>query len=287
VGRCRGGAERSDDLTGVRDELRESLVVGVEDPDASLADCDARRRRAELDRVENGSRVGIDRRGPGGPFVRLAPCRPRDGRDSDHDHEESEQGRNERDAASSRHALGWPLGRRGRCQRLVVLEDLTFELLQRLARLEAELLGERATPLLVDLQRLGLPARAVEREHELATEPLPERVLRDERPELDDRLGVTRKGERGFDSFLARCQSKLLKARDLLLREGRVREVGECRPAPEPECSVEDICGSRWLARGKRASAILEQPRELRCVELVLAEGEGVPVAMRCEPLVV
>ena len=53
-----------------------------------------------------------------------------------------------------------------------MLEDLALEPLQRLARLEPELLGERAAALLVDLKRLGLATRAVEREHELRARPL-------------------------------------------------------------------------------------------------------------------
>ena len=54
----------------------------------------------------------------------------------------------------------------------VVLEDLALEPLQRLARLEPELLGERAAALLVDLKRLGLATGAVEREHQLRSRPL-------------------------------------------------------------------------------------------------------------------
>ena len=49
----------------------------------------------------------------------------------------------------------------------LLAEDRAVELLQRRARVDPELLDERAASLLVGLERLGLPPRAVEREHQL------------------------------------------------------------------------------------------------------------------------
>ena len=50
----------------------------------------------------------------------------------------------------------------------VLTEDRPFELLQRRAGIDAELLDEHLSAVPVCLQRLGLPAGSIEREHELA-----------------------------------------------------------------------------------------------------------------------
>ena len=53
-----------------------------------------------------------------------------------------------------------------------MIEDLPLEALEALARLEAELLSERTAALLVCVQRFGLTAGAVEREHVLGAKVL-------------------------------------------------------------------------------------------------------------------
>ena len=72
-----------------------------------------------------------------------------------------------------------------------------MQLAQPVAGLDAELLDERAPRLLVGLERLRLAAGAVEAEHQLAPQPLPQRVLVDQRLELADELGVSAAGEVG------------------------------------------------------------------------------------------
>ena len=61
---------------------------------------------------------------------------------------------------------------------------------QKRARLEAQLLDEQLAALAIDLERLRLPARAVEREHQLGAQPLAQRMSVDERLELGDELRV-------------------------------------------------------------------------------------------------
>ena len=81
-------------------------------------------------------------------------------------------------------------------------------------KLAQELLGSipssstsrrRAVP--VGRERLGLPAAAVKREHQLRAEALAQRMLGDERLELADHLGVTTEREVGLDALLERCQA--------------------------------------------------------------------------------
>ena len=114
-----------------------------------------------------------------------------------------------------------------------MVEDLPLEALEALARLEPELFRERAAALLVRPQGLGLPAGAVEGEHELPARPLAQRLLRDERLQLRDELVVSPQLEVGLDALLLGREPQLLEAGDLGLREVLVPELGERRAAPE------------------------------------------------------
>jgi hypothetical protein len=58
-------------------------------------------------------------------------------------------------------------------------QDRGFEFTQRWQRFETEFLTQGAPEAAVDLKRLGLPAAAVEGQHELAMQPLAERMLID------------------------------------------------------------------------------------------------------------
>ena len=83
-----------------------------------------------------------------------------------------------------------------------MLEDLALQPLEVGAGLEAELLGERAATLLVDLQRLALAVGAVQGQHELPAQPLAQRMLADEQLELADQLAVAAEGELGLELLL-------------------------------------------------------------------------------------
>ena len=72
----------------------------------------------------------------------------------------------------------------------LVPEDLRLEPLQLGARLDAQLVDEPISSLLVDLERLHLAARAIEREHQLPARGLAQRVLAHERLELPDDVAV-------------------------------------------------------------------------------------------------
>ena len=61
----------------------------------------------------------------------------------------------------------------------------------------------------VDLERVGLAARAVEREHQLAAQPLAQRVLVDERFELADELRVAAERELGLGALLDEREPQL------------------------------------------------------------------------------
>ena len=136
----------------------------------------------------------------------------------------------------------------------VLPEDRRLELLQRLARLEAQLVGELAPGLAVRLERLGLALAAVEREHQLVPEPLPQRMRGHERLELRHQLGVAAEREVGLDTQLERAEPQLLQPRDLGLSELLVGQVGQRRPAPQRECLAQ-LRADAVSGEARRASA--------------------------------
>ena len=62
------------------------------------------------------------------------------------------------------------------CDRWVVGQDLGLEFVEDGARLDPEIFGELAAPALVDLQRLCLPASAVQGDHQLSPQPFAQRI---------------------------------------------------------------------------------------------------------------
>ena len=111
-------------------------------------------------------------------------------------------------------------------------QDRPLEPLQRGARVDPQLLDERAPCLLVALERIGLPAGAVEGQHELGQEALAHRVLGHQRLELADHVVVPAEREVRLDAVGEGGEPKLLEPGDRRLGKGLVGEVGERRPTP-------------------------------------------------------
>src|SRR5262249_10965074 len=103
----------------------------------------------------------------------------------------------------------------------------------------------------VRLERLGLPAGAVERQHQLAAQPLAQRAVPNEGLELADELGAGPPLEVGVDPLLESVESQLVQPPDLALGERLGGGVGERRAAPERE----------RLAQQLRPWARVERPR--------------------------
>ena len=110
-----------------------------------------------------------------------------------------------------------------------------MQLAELAAGLDPELIDERAPRALIGVERLGLAAAPVEGEHQLAAQPLAQRVLGDERLELAGQLGVPAGGEILLDALLDAGEPEILEPRDLGLGEPRVGEIGERRATPERE----------------------------------------------------
>jgi len=107
-----------------------------------------------------------------------------------------------------------------------VVEDPPLELPQLVARLESEIVDEQLPALPVDGQRICLPPRSIEREHELGPGPLAQRMGRDDWFELRDRLPVPAELELAVDPLLDRRQPQLLEPFALVAGERLELDAG-------------------------------------------------------------
>ena len=82
----------------------------------------------------------------------------------------------------------------GRIQRRVVAQNRGFQLLKRAAGFDPKLVDHRSPADPIALQSVRLAAHAVQREHQLAAEPLAHRVLAHQPLELGNELAVTTQG---------------------------------------------------------------------------------------------
>ena len=92
----------------------------------------------------------------------------------------------------------------GEVERRVLHEDRLLEPPQCGGGLEAELVSKRRTRAVVGGERVGLPARPIEREHEQTARALAQGVLADQRFQLWHHLGMTPECEVGFEPLRER-----------------------------------------------------------------------------------
>jgi hypothetical protein len=152
----------------------------------------------------------------------------------------------------------------------VLAEDRLLELLQRRPRLQPQ----RVTGLahaLERLQRGGLAAASVLREHQLPAEPLAAGVLRRERLQLGRELAVAAERQVRLHPVLQRGQPELLEPRHLGLRERLIAHVLVRRPAPQSQRLVPLPAG------GERLEALE--------VQLTGLEPQPVPGRLAHDPL--
>ena len=165
------------------------------------------------------------------------------------------------------------LGHRAAADRERLLaEDRGVHSAQERARLEAELFDEELAPFPVGLERLRLPARAVEREHQLRPQPLAQRIRADEPLELGHELGVLADRELRLGALLEEGEAELVEPRDLLLRERLVAELGQRLAAPEGERLVEERRPAHGLARPR----LVDEAPHAGQVELLGLEPDDV-----------
>jgi hypothetical protein len=97
---------------------------------------------------------------------------------------------------------------------------------QRRTGVDAELVGQQVADMTVGGERLRLPAAAVERQHELAVQPFPQRVLGGQLVEFGGQRVVPAERQVGVDPGFHRGQPQFLQAHGLRLDERVVGQVG-------------------------------------------------------------
>ncbi len=164
-------------------------------------------------------------------------------------------------------------------------EDRALELAQPLAGLDAELLHERRSRVLVGLQRVRLALAAVEGEHQLGAQALAKGVLGDQRLELSHDLEMAAELELCLDQPLDRRHAQVLEAIDLGPGEGLVCEPGKRLAAPECERLFERLGRGGGIARGELRTPLTEQPLEAASVDSLRVDPQLVAVLARHEQL--
>ena len=117
------------------------------------------------------------------------------------------------------------------------------------------------------LERLGLAAGAVERDHQLAAQALVERMLAHETFELGHELGAAAELELCIEALLRDGQAELAQALDDRPRERLECEIGERLTPPDAERLPVEADGRRGVAGRERRSRCLRSPFEDRQVE--------------------
>ena len=114
-----------------------------------------------------------------------------------------------------------------------MLKHLPFEFLKLQGRLDSELLVERLPGAAVELERVGLPARTVEREHQLGARAFAERHPRDELLELRYQARVPAEREVSLDPFLERGEAGVFEPGSSVASEWFGLELDKGWSAPE------------------------------------------------------
>jgi hypothetical protein len=112
---------------------------------------------------------------------------------------------------------------------------------QRHRRLQPELVVEHAARAAVDLERIGLAAGAVQREHQRSGQHLQGGVLGEDGFQVRDHVAVVPEGERQLGTFGERGDPQLPQPNGLRDRPLLGGEVAQGIPAPELESGVEGV----------------------------------------------
>ena len=126
---------------------------------------------------------------------------------------------------------------------LAFLENRGFEVAHRSRRPESEVVAQPVPERMRGAQPLGLPTRAVEREHQLGGESLAQRMIDEECLELTHDLLVMPDAQLGVDARLGRHHAQLVEADRLGLDPLGVGEFRERGAAPFAEPGLDVLEG--------------------------------------------
>jgi hypothetical protein len=180
-----------------------------------------------------------------------------------------------RDRLGGRDRPAAPVGGGGEVlQRLVAGQDRPVEPLQVLRRFQPEVLDQPPAGGGEDLQRVGLTSAAVQCQHQLAREALPQRVRRRQGVQVADQFGVQSKLEFGVDPRLQRGQAQLLQAGCLDPAQRLGVGVAQRRPAPQPQRLAQPGRGLGRVAGAARLLGRLHQALEAVQVQAFWLDAE-------------
>ena len=143
-------------------------------------------------------------------------------------------------------------------------------------RTQAELGVERAHRIAVGVQRLSLASGAIQAQHQLGTQALPQRLPRHKRLELADELYPATKREVGLYAVLDRGGPHLLETGDFGRRERLERHIGQRRPAPLLERRAQPRRRALGSAGRQRPPTFLAEALETLKVELVRLDPQPI-----------
>ena len=121
--------------------------------------------------------------------------------------------------------------------------------------IDAELLGQRSPDVLIRRQRVRLPARRLERIHQLIPQPLAQRVLGRQFLQLGHQLGAPPQGQLSVDPVFASGQPQLRQPGDRGRGERGVRDIGQRRAAPLAQRPGQQRRSLSQTPVGQRAAA--------------------------------
>jgi hypothetical protein len=113
-----------------------------------------------------------------------------------------------------------------------------MEVLERRARVDAELFDEECPRRSIRRESVGLSTRAVEREHEVPAESFPQRVAGDQRFEPRRHVGMPAKRELRLDVVLHRREAFLFEPKNVRLSERLEDKLRQRGATPEVERST-------------------------------------------------
>ena len=251
------------DLVGLAVDPRHRPIERVRDPYRAAADGNRAGTAADVVLRRDPAAAGVDRSDgfliDPRQAIGLHDAADPEGREPGE--QEQRRSRERRDEASSRRRPGVARRRWGGERRAPDPERGSRPAAAAARpRLDADLLHQRGARRSIGLERFGLAAGAIQREHALCVQPLAQRMLGRERLELGDHGTVAAGGEVGLDGQLGRSQPQLLQPPDLGCGEWLVGDVGERISAPE----------------GQRVpgALLLDQPCKADGIDVALAEPQ-------------
>ena len=160
---------------------------------------------------------------------------------------------------------GWGrLGRRREVQPRILGEDRRLQPAQLRPRVDAQLLDQDRPGPLIGQQRVGLPTGAVQGQHELGPQPLPQRLLPDQPLQLGHQLPMPPQPQVRLDPILQRDQPQL--GQPIGLGRARRRCPGTPRTpgpatAPAPRAASRPRCSASPSESARRPVAVSSSKR--------------------------